>query len=869
MAKNLVIVESPAKAKTIKKFLGKDFDVKPSYGHIRDLSTKKLGIDIENNYKPEYVVEKEKQKIIKELKEAAKKADKVWLASDEDREGEAIAWHLAEVLGLDEKNAKRIVFHEITKKAIQNAIENPRWIDFNLVNAQQARRILDRFVGFELSELLWKKVQNKLSAGRVQSVAVRLLVEREQEINEFKPETWFKITALFEFEGKDKKRYELKAEAPEKFKSEKEAKDFLEKFLTASFSVEDLKTKPAKKSPPAPFTTSTLQQEASRKLGFSVNRTMQIAQKLYEEGKITYMRTDSTNLAAEAIEKIKAFVIENFGQKYSKPRQYKTKVKGAQEAHEAIRPTEMVPVVSHNRDEQRLYELIFNRTIASQMPEALYDKTTVTIGLDNDERKLTATAQVLKFDGFLKIYTYRDLDTDDEEEPTLPPLEVGQKLNLLEAVALERRSNHPPRYNEASLVRKMEELGIGRPSTYAPTISTIQKRGYVIKRNVPGEKVKFKQLTVKNGKLVEGVKEETVGSEKNKLVPTDMGIVVTDFLKKYFAEIIDYNFTANVEQDLDKIADGKQDWVKVIDSFYKHFHKIVETTTKEAVKEKRERLLGQDPETGKNVYAKIGRYGPIIQLGDTGDDETPKFASIPKHMHIDQITLEEALELLSKDPNGTLIGKDPETGKPVYTRWTKYGPVVQFGTYDNGEKPKYINLPKTLNINTLTLEQALELKKLPKKIGTYNGKDLTLGIGKFGPYVLYDDKFYSVSTKYNILELGEKEAIEIIEAYNKKLQDNTLREFEGNPDLKIVKYGRGQKRIYYKRKYYKLPPKIDIDKLTEEDCMKIIEEQMPKKKTTKKTAAKKTTAKKTTTKKTTTKKTTAKKSTKSKKSGDK
>ncbi len=826
MAKNLVIVESPAKAKTIKKYLGKDFDVLPSFGHIRDLSTKNLGVDVENNYKPNYVIEPEKKKIIKQLKEAAKQAQTVWLATDEDREGEAIAWHLTDVLGLNENNAKRIVFHEITKNAIQKAIKNPRWIDYNLVNAQQARRILDRLVGFELSELLWKKVKNKLSAGRVQSVAVRLIVEREEEIRNFKPQSWFKISAIFEFESEGKK-YQLKADSNEKFKTEQEATQVLKSMINANFSVADVTSKPTKKSPPAPFTTSTLQQEASRKFGFPVNKTMQIAQKLYEEGKITYMRTDSTTLADEAIEMFKNFIIENYGSKYSKPRQYKTKVKRAQEAHEAIRPTSTQRIVSQNKDEQRLYELIFNRTLASQMADAIFDKTTVTVQMDNNPLKLTATTQVLKFDGFLKIYKYKDLDEEEKQEQTLPPIKKGQKLNLIEAYAVQKFSNHPPRYNEASLVRKLEELGIGRPSTYAPTISTIQQRGYIIKRTIPGKERQIKKITLKNNKITTENITETYGYEKNKLVPTDMGIVVTDFLKKYFPDIIDYNFTANVEEDFDKIAAGKINWTKVIDEFYKKFHPLVIQTTEQASKERKQRLLGKDPDTGRNVYAKIAKYGPVIQLGDPGDEQPLKFASIPKHLHIDDITLEQALELLNKDPNGTLLGTTND-GTPVYKRWTKYGPVIQFGKYEkNGPKPHFVNLPRNININTITLEQALKLKELPKKITTYNGKDVVIGIGKYGPYVLYDDKFYSIPQKINILDITPEQAIKIIEDHKKKLEKNIVKTFKNNPDLKIVKK-RNKLQILYKNKYYNIPDDVDIEKLTEKQALEIVKAQSKK-----------------------------------------
>ncbi len=826
MAKNLVIVESPAKAKTIKKYLGKDFEVLPSFGHIRDLSTKNLGVDVENNYKPTYVIEPEKKKIIKQLKEAAKQAQTVWLATDEDREGEAIAWHLTDVLDLNEQNAKRIVFHEITKNAIQKAIENPRWIDYNLVNAQQARRILDRLVGFELSELLWKKVKNKLSAGRVQSVAVRLIVEREEEIRNFKPQSWFKISAVFEFEA-DGKKYQLKADSNEKFETEQQATQVLKSMINAKFSVADVTSKPTKKSPPAPFTTSTLQQEASRKFGFPVNKTMQIAQKLYEEGKITYMRTDSTTLANEAIEMFKNFIIENYGSKYSKPRQYKTKIKRAQEAHEAIRPTTTQKVVSQNKDEQRLYELIFNRTLASQMADAVYDKTTVTVQMDNNPLKLTATTQVLKFDGFLKIYKYKDLDEEEQQQQTLPPIKKGQKLDLVEAYAAQKFSNHPPRYNEASLVRKLEELGIGRPSTYAPTISTIQQRGYIIKRTIPAKERLVKKITLKNNKITTENITEKYGYEKNKLVPTDMGIIVTDFLKKYFPNIIDYNFTANVEEDFDKIAAGKINWTKVIDEFYKKFHPLIVKTTEEATKERKQRLLGKDPDSGRNVYAKIAKYGPVIQLGDPDDGQPLKFASIPKYLHIDDITLEQALELLNKDPNGTLLGTTSD-GTPVYKRWTKYGPVIQFGKYEKkGPKPHFINLPRNININSITLEQALKLKELPKKITTYNGKDVVIGIGKYGPYVLYNDKFYSIPQKINILDITPEQAIKVIEDHKKKLEKNIVKSFKNNPDLKIVKK-RNKLQILYKNKYYNIPDGVDIDKLTEKQALEIVKNQSKK-----------------------------------------
>ncbi len=822
MSKNLVIVESPAKAKTIKKYLGKDFDVKSSFGHIRDLSKKKLGVDVENNFQPDYIIDEDKKKIVNELKKAVKSAETVWLASDEDREGEAIAWHLAEVLKLKESNSKRIVFNEITKTAIQNAVKNPRWIDFNLVNAQQARRILDRLVGFELSELLWKKIKGAMSAGRVQSVAVKLVVDKEEEIKNFKSTSYYKITALFDFESTNGGKVQLKAEIPTKIKTEKEAKEILTNFKTSDFTISDIKVKQTSRTPAAPFTTSTLQQEANRKLGFSVSRTMMLAQRLYEAGKITYMRTDSTHLSAEAIKKASSYITSNFGEKYLKNRQFKTKSKGAQEAHEAIRPTEMKLKVSNDSAEQRLYELIFRRTIASQMANAVFDKTTITITASNCKRDLTSSAEVLKFDGFLRIYNYKDLENNTEETPVIPALSVGQSLNLLEAKALQKRTNPPARYNEASLVRKLEELGIGRPSTYAPIISTIQKRSYVVKGDIEGKETEIKELVLKNGKISEKKKKDFIGKEKNKFKPTDIGVIVTGFLAEHFADIVDYNFTATVEKDFDKIAEGKAEWTKVIEKFYKTFHTTIKDKLKNADKVTGERLLGKDPETGKNVYVKLARYGAVVQLGESEGEEKPKFASLEKNQSIETITLAEALELFKADRNGRLLGKDPKTGKPVYARIGRYGPIIQVGTYEDKDKPKFANLLKGQDINKITLDEALKLLELPKELGEYEGKKVVVGVGRFGPYVRHNGKFVSLKKTDNPLTITLDRAIELIEDKRESDRKKLLKEF--NEELKIIKDRWGRPCIYYKKKYYKLPKDTNIEKMTEADCMKIIEE---------------------------------------------
>ncbi|MEA3452459.1 MAG: type I DNA topoisomerase [Bacteroidota bacterium] len=820
MAKNLVIVESPAKAKTIKKYLGKDFEVKSSFGHIRDLSKKKMGIDIENNFKPEYIIDTDKKKVVKDLKDAAKKAETVWIASDEDREGEAIAWHLSEVMKLKESNSKRIVFHEITKTAIQNAIKKPRWIDYNLVNAQQARRILDRIVGFELSGLLWKKVRGAMSAGRVQSVAVKLVVDKEQEIKDFKSNSYFKISAVFEFVGENGEKANLQAELSTKIKTKKAAKEILEKFDKSLFSISEIKEKKTSKTPTAPFTTSTLQQEASRKLGYSVSRTMLLAQKLYEAGKITYMRTDSVNLSNDAISKASSFITNNFGEDYLKVRKYKTKAKGAQEAHEAIRPTEMKVKVSSDASQQRLYELIFNRTIASQMANAIFDRTTISIEATEYDKNLTASAEVLKFPGFLKIYNYADLDNEKEEKQIIPALKKGQSLDLVKAKANQKYTKAPARYNEASLVKSLEEKGIGRPSTYAPIISTIQKRKYVDKTNIEGEEVKSTELVLSKGNITENNKKEFKGKEKNKFKPTDVGIIVTSFLTEHFGEIVDYNFTATVEKDFDKIAEGNAEWTKIISQFYKKFHTLIEDKQENAEKVTGERLLGKDPKSGKNVYVKLAKYGPVVQIGEKDEEDKPKFAGIDKKYSLETINLKEALEQFNADRNGRLLGTDPKSGRPIYTRIAKFGPIIQVGTYEDKEKPKFANLIKGQKIETVTFEQALKLLELPKDLGEYEDKKVVTAIGRFGPYVRHDSKFVSLKKDDNPLEITLERAIELIEAKRESDRKKLLKFF--NDDLKIIKDRWGRPCIFHKKKYYRLTKDAEIDKMTEEDCMKII-----------------------------------------------
>lgn len=760
MVKNLVIVESPAKAKTIEGFLGKDFVVKSSYGHVRDLAGKGMSVDVENNFEPTYEISPDKQKVISELKKLSKEAEIVWLATDEDREGEAISWHLFETLKLQEDRTKRIVFHEITKPAIKNAIEHPRKIDKNLVDAQQARRILDRLVGFELSPVLWKKVRPSLSAGRVQSVAVRLIVEREREVIDFKSEASFKVTAVF----KTIKGGTLKAELNKKFKTAAEAREFLERSSNAQFNVEKLEVKPGKKSPSAPFTTSTLQQEASRKLGFSVSQTMVIAQKLYESGKITYMRTDSVNLSETAIEGAKNEILKSYGNNYLHTRQYKNKAKGAQEAHEAIRPTYFENhKVEGDRNEQRLYELIWKRTIASQMSDAQLEKTVVTIESTKGEEKFVAQGEVLKFDGFLTVYLE---STDEEESETtegiLPAINQGEAVNREEITATERFTHHPPRYTEASLVKKLEELGIGRPSTYAPTISTIQKRGYVVKEERPGHERQYAVLTLSGSAVNEEKRTETTGAEKGKLFPTDIGMVVNDFLFNYFPEIMDYNFTAKVEEEFDHIAEGQMNWTRMLKDFYKPFHENVEKTLETSERASGERILGIDPKTGKNVHVRIGRFGPMVQIGESDDEEKPKFASLRKDQLLERITLEEALELF----------------------------------------------------------------KLPRTVGEFEGKEMVVAIGRFGPYIRHDGSFYSLKKEDDPMTIEKDRAIQIIEEKREIEKNKIIKTFPEDAELQVLN-GRYGPYISHNKQNYKIPKGTDPKELTYESTMNIVNTTKP------------------------------------------
>lgn len=743
MSKNLLIVESPAKAKTIEKYLGEDFEVKSCYGHIRDLEKDKMGIDLKNNYQPKYIISADKEKIVKELKAYAKKAKHVWLATDEDREGEAISWHLCEVLGLDPKNTKRIVFHEITKPAIQKAVQQPRTLNMNLVDAQQARRILDRIVGFEISPVLWRKMsmRNALSAGRVQSVAVRLIVEREREINQFKTESAYKIEAFFTAKDINQKNVIFKAEGV-KYDTAKKAEDFLKTCINADYTVKDIQIKPGKKTPAAPFTTSTLQQEASRKLGYSVSKTMLIAQKLYESGKITYMRTDSVNLSDTVVEDIRNNITKSYGDKYVQIRKFKNKNESAQEAHEAIRPTYMETTNSGDADSNRLYELIWKRTMASQMADAVLEKTTAKIEISTNKTTLTAQGEVLKFDGFLKVYMEGkdDEDANEEEstESTLPPLQVQQALPLKEMKATERFSRPLPRYTEASLVKKLEELGIGRPSTYAPTISTVLKRGYVEKRDKEGSKRNFNTIVLSNNTIQKNVQQETAGAEKSKLFPTDLGIVVTDFLKQHFKDIMDYQFTARIEEEFDEIAFGKKKWPKMIDNFYNPFHKEVEQTLETAARIKGERELGIDTVSGKKVIARMGRYGPMVQIGETTEEEKPRFAKLKTNQSIETITLGEAIDLF-KLPR--ILGQFEEMD--VIVNIGPFGPYI-------GHNKQFYSLPKDIDPYVVTFDIAVPLieeKRKAKKertIKIFEKEKIQILKGPYGPYIKVGLRNYKI-----------------------------------------------------------------------------------------------------------------------------
>ena len=778
MAKNLLIVESPAKAKTIEGYLGKDFLVKSSYGHIRDLVKGDMGIDTANNFSQTYEVPADKKQVVAELKKLAKEAEMVWLASDEDREGEAISWHLYETLGLKESNTKRIVFHEITKPAILKAIENPRTIDYNLVRAQQARRVLDRLVGFELSPVLWKKVKPSLSAGRVQSVAVRLIVDREREVNKFNTTAAFKITAQFTT-GKGKEI--VRAELSHRFEKATDAEKFLQDGLKASFAVINLEVKPAKRNPAAPFTTSTLQQEASRKLGFSVARTMQIAQRLYESGKITYMRTDSVNLSQTAIDAASAEIRSTWGEKYHQPRVYKTKSAGAQEAHEAIRPTYFNQhSVDGDNSEKRLYDLIWKRAIASQMSEAIFEKTTATISMSTRKEELIAEGEVMKFDGFLKVYLESTDEDEDEIEDSnlLPPLAKGQALILKELAATERFSRPPARYTEASLVKKLEELGIGRPSTYAPTISTVQNRGYVVKEDRDGRKRDFLSMILVDENINRVTKSEITGAEKSKLFPTDIGEVVNDFLVEHFKGIVDFNFTANVEKQFDEIAQGLQEWTNMLHSFYTPFHSEVENTLENADRANGERLLGIDPVSGKNVYAKVGRYGPLVQIGEISDDENadkPRYASLSKTQSVGTVSLEEALDQF-KLP----FQLEDYDGKEVSVGVGRFGPYVKWGD-------AFISIPKNEDPLTVDIQRAIEIisEKVTADapVAEYDQLPVTKGTGRFGPFIKWNNLFINVPKAYNFEQLSQKDINELIE---KKIEKESNRFIQQWNDEKIA-----------------------------------------------------------------------------------
>ena len=822
MAKNVVIVESPAKAKTIEKFLGKDYKVVSSYGHIADLPSNELGVDVQNGFKPQYLISNDKKNLVKELKALTSKAEMVWLASDEDREGEAIAWHLAETLHLNEANTKRIVFNSITKAAIEKAIKNPRGIDYNLVNAQQARRVLDRLVGYELSPVLWKKIKSGLSAGRVQSVAVRLIVEREREIQDFKTQSSYKITAEFTTsEGKI-----VKASLSKSFNTQAEAEAFLQKNIGANFKVQSLEKKPTKKSPAPPFTTSTLQQEAARKLHFSVSKTMSVAQRLYESGFITYMRTDSVNLSQEALNSAKNAVVQLFGDKYSQVRNFATKSKGAQEAHEAIRPTDMSkPTIAAEPDQNKLYELIWKRTLASQMADAQLERTIAKIENDKHHELFTATGEMIQFDGFLKVYLESTDDEDEEQEGMLPTLKEGEPLTNKNITATERFTRPQPRYTEASLVKKLEELGIGRPSTYAPTISTIQNRGYVERSTLEGELRNYQLLRLVNNTIEKKTLTERVGADKGKLIPTDIGSVVNDFLVAHFDTIMDYNFTANVENSFDLIAEGSENWTEMLGKFYTHFHPIVENVEKNSGRETGERLLGTDPKTGRPLSVRLGRYGAMAQIGNPEDAEKPIYASLLAGMSIETITFEEALKLFELPRHLGIVD-----GKNVEVNVGKFGPYVHYGD-------AYISLAKGEDVFSVTLERAKELisekKKADAPIAIYEGAEVTKGVGRFGPFIKWNNIYINVTKKYNFDRLTPKDVEELIESKLQKEQEKVVKQWdEGEIRLEKARWGRytlikGKTKI-------ELPKETDVETFSKEQALALLNEKAPKAKTTKK-----------------------------------
>lgn len=829
MPKNLVIVESPAKAKTIERFLGKDFQVESSFGHIADLPSKELGVDVENGFTPKYTVDKEKKALVKKLKDLAQKAEIIWLASDEDREGEAISWHLAEALKLDKTRTKRIVFNSITKSAIQKAIENPREINYNLVNAQQARRVLDRLVGYELSPVLWKKIKPGLSAGRVQSVAVRLIVEREREIEVFKPEASYRIRA--EFKTTNGKVFSAKLNKT--FATKDAAQAFLNQNIGADFSVSNLDKKPAKKSPAPPFTTSTLQQEASRKLYFSVSRTMQVAQRLYEAGLITYMRTDSVNLSNEALTAAKDAIEQNYGESYSKLRNYTGKSKGAQEAHEAVRPTDMkLQNPSLERDQAKLYELIWKRTLASQMSDAELERTNVRIKTNTHNEEFSANGEVVKFDGFLKVYLEGTDEEDrvEEQEGMLPAMSVGETLENNFITATERFTRPPYRYTEASLVKKLEELGIGRPSTYAPTISTIQNRGYVEKGTVEGTERKYVQLVLEGSNLAEKMLSEMIGSDKGKLVPTDIGMIVNDFLVNHFTTILDYNFTAKVEENFDEIAEGDEDWQKMMEEFYKDFHPKVLDVEENAERASGERILGTDPKSGRQVAARLGRFGPMVQIGTVDEEEKPLFASLLPEQSISTITFEEAMELFDLPRK---LGQ--YEGEEVEANVGRFGPYVRFGK-------KFISLDKGESAFDVDMDRAIELIKAKQKadapIASYEDKEVTKGVGRFGPFIKWDGMFINVNKKYDFDNLSQTDIVELIEAKKVKEAEKLVQEWPAEK-IRIEKARWGRHNIIKGRIKVELSKDVDATKVTLEEAQALLEKKTPKKKTKAKAKAKK------------------------------
>ncbi len=827
MAKNLVIVESPAKAKTIEKFLGKDFQVESCFGHISDLPAKELGVNVDGDFLPKYIIPSDKKALVTKLKSLAKKAETVWLASDEDREGEAIAWHLQEQLKLKSDKTKRITFNRITKDAIIEAVENPRTIDYNLVNAQQARRVLDRLVGYELSPVLWRKVKGGLSAGRVQSVAVRLIVEREREIQEFKTKASYRIDA--EFSNTNGKKF--KAKLPKNFETRIAAESYLKSCINAEFSVSDLQVKPAKKSPAAPFTTSTLQQEASRKLYFPVAKTMMMAQRLYEAGLITYMRTDSVNLSREAKEAAAQEIKKSFGEAYSKPRNYKSKSKGAQEAHEAIRPTDMTRhTVSLDYDQDRLYSLIWKRTIASQMSEAQLERTNVKIKSTGNKEILAANGEVIKFDGFLKVYLEGTDNEEEEQAGMLPKMTIGEQLHVNYITATERYTRSKGRFTEASLVKQLEELGIGRPSTYAPTISTVQRRGYVEKSAIEGVERNYVQLTLKNNEVTDKTLKEITGADKGKLMPTDIGMIVNDFLVANFSNILDFGFTAKVESDFDEIAEGNKEWIDTIKEFYKEFHLTVEDVKENAERESGERILGTDPKSGKPILVRLGRFGAMAQIGDR-DDENKVFASLNPNQNLNTITLEEALDLFLLPKN---LGS--YEGKEVIVANGRFGPYVKF-------EDKYISIPKGDDPLKLNLEEAIELIEAKRKadapIAEYEGMPVQKGVGRFGPFIKWNNTFINVNKKYDYDNLTQADIEELIETKKQKDIDKIIHSWEdGTIRLEKARWGRFN-IIHGKNKKIELPKTTKVEKMTLEQVKEIIAKNTKKRKPAKKRTAKK------------------------------